>query len=115
MPMIARSPELLSWQKTTCSWSDGPGVCPPAWGPPAVLFSLWGIANTLVTVATLLIPSRLLADRGSGLAYCLRGPAGRDGNSRRGPMRHVLAGNWQARQSRYLDPRLEERPVGQKV
>src|ERR1035437_8299886 len=104
MPMIARSPELLSWQKTTCSWSDSPGVCPPAWGPPAVLFSLWGIANTLVTVATLLIASRILADPGLGLAHCLRGPARRDGNSRRGPMRLVLAGNWQECQFRYLDP-----------
>jgi hypothetical protein len=47
MPMIARSPVLVSWQKTTCSWSPGEGP------------SLWGIANTFVTVATLLIPSRL--------------------------------------------------------
>src|SRR5271166_2114089 len=55
MPMIALSPVWWSWQKTTCSWSAGPGR-------PV---SLWGIANTLVTVATLLVPSRLLVGPGS--------------------------------------------------
>src|SRR2546421_145042 len=40
MPMIALSPDWWCWQKTTCSW--------------------WGIANTLVTVATLFIPFRFL-------------------------------------------------------
>src|SRR6266849_2734551 len=53
MPMIAFSPVWWSWQKTTCSCS---GRAEP--------FSLWGIANTLVTVATLLIPSRLLVEPG---------------------------------------------------
>ena len=50
--MIALSPVRWSWQKTTCSWSAGPGRP----------FSLWGIANTLVTVATLLLSSRLLVE-----------------------------------------------------
>src|SRR5882672_10191895 len=55
MPMIALSPEWWSWQKTTCSW--------------------WGIANTLVTVATLLIPFRFLVEPGSEPAYCVHGVA----------------------------------------
>ncbi len=50
--MIALSPVWWSWQKTTCSWSAGPGRP----------FSVWGIANTLVTVATLLLSSRLLVE-----------------------------------------------------
>src|ERR1700750_3244447 len=55
MPMIALSPEWWSWQKTTCSW--------------------WGIANTLVTVATLLIPFRFLVEPGREPAYCVHGVA----------------------------------------
>jgi hypothetical protein len=63
--MIARSPEWWSWQKTTCSWPVGPRFCP--WAPvsPTAPFSWPGIANTLVTVATLLVPSRILVDPGS--------------------------------------------------
>ena len=70
--MIALSPEWWSWQKTTCSWAR-PAVCgaAPSW---------WGIANTLVTVATLLIPFRFLVEPGSepsvlraGVAYPVPG------------------------------------------
>src|SRR5271157_5790845 len=75
MPMIALSPVRWSWQKTTCSCSAAPGR-------PS---SLWGIANTLVTVATLLIPSRLLVEPGSEpsvLRAQARGPG--PGDARRG-------------------------------
>src|ERR1700733_3340375 len=61
MPMIALSPVGLSWQKTTCSWSAAPA------GP----LSLWDVANTLVTVATLLLSSRILVEPGSEPAYCV--------------------------------------------
>src|ERR1700722_11535103 len=63
MPMIALSPVGLSWQKTTCSWSASPA------GP----LSLWDVANTLVTVATLLISSRVLVEPGSETSVCPRG------------------------------------------
>jgi hypothetical protein len=65
--MIALSPVWWSWQKTTCSWSAGPGRP----------FSLWGIANTLVTVATLSSRPGSSLNRDRNQAYCLRGPAGR--------------------------------------
>ena len=78
----------LSWQKTTCSWSAGPGRP----------FSLWGIANTLVTVATLLISSRLFVEPGSQPSvWPAPGPrAGSSGCPKRtpgSPIRSVLAGN----------------------
>src|SRR6266496_6122354 len=57
MPMIALSPVWWSWQKTTCSWSARQVGCVPGAAP----FSS-GIANTLVTVATLLISFRFLAE-----------------------------------------------------
>ena len=53
--MIARSPVLASWQKTTCSWSAS----------PAEPLSLRDVANTLVTVVTLLISSRIRVEPGS--------------------------------------------------
>src|SRR6516162_2897771 len=56
MPMIARSPVGVSWQKTTCSWSAS----------PAEPLSLWDVAKTLVTVVTLLTLSRVLVEPGSG-------------------------------------------------
>src|SRR5215475_8375487 len=75
MPMIALSPVRWSWQKTTCS-------CPACsnWARPAGCVSgaapfSWGIANTLVTVATLLIPFRFLVEPRSEPAYCVRGVA----------------------------------------
>src|SRR5579863_8576329 len=67
MPMIALSPVGVSWQKTTCSWSAS----------PAEPWSLWDVANTLVTVATLLISSRILVETGSKQAYCVRGRTAR--------------------------------------
>src|SRR5580704_5959543 len=73
MPMIALSPVRWFWQKTTCSWSARPADGVPGTAP----FSSWGIANTLVTVATLLIPSRLLVEPGSEPGYCVRGLASR--------------------------------------
>jgi hypothetical protein len=66
--MIALSPDRLSWQKTTCSWSARPvppGFVHPGQTGQAEPFSLGGIPNTLVTVATLLISSRLLTEPGS--------------------------------------------------
>src|SRR6185312_38190 len=87
--MIALRPERWSWQKTTCScpacsnwaWPDG---C----GPEAASFSWWGIANTLVTVATLLIPFRFLVEPGrnkriacAGLRPCSADP-GMPGDAR---------------------------------
>src|SRR6202044_592460 len=68
MLMIALSPDRLSWQKTTCSWSARPvppGVCAPGSDRSVEPFSLGGIPNTLVTVATLLVSSRLLTEPGS--------------------------------------------------
>jgi hypothetical protein len=53
--MIALSPEWWSWQKTTCSW--------------------WGIANTLVTMATLLIPFRFLVEPGRNQGIACTGGA----------------------------------------
>src|ERR1700759_2984489 len=61
MPMIALSPVWWSWQKTTCSCSARPASCVSRAAP----FSYGGIANTLVTVATLLIPFRFLVEPGS--------------------------------------------------
>jgi len=60
--MIALSPDRLSWQKTTCSWSARPvppGDCAPGPDRSVEPFSLVGIPNTFVTVATLLVSSRL--------------------------------------------------------
>src|SRR5580658_3821646 len=63
MAMIARRPVLVSWQKATCSWSAS----------PAEPLSLWGVANTLVTVVTLLVPSRSGMNQDRIQAYCLPG------------------------------------------
>src|ERR1700678_3894729 len=82
MPIIALSPVRASWQKTTCSCS--------ARAEPS---SRWGIANTLVTVATLLIPSRFLSEPDNDkrmperARQALRGrrcPIGGPGRSREG-------------------------------
>src|SRR5580704_2564289 len=69
MPMIALSPVGVSWQKTTCSWSASPAEPLP----------LWDVANTLVTVATLLIRpgSSLNRDRIKRIAPGGRSPDGR--------------------------------------
>src|SRR5580692_1674787 len=63
MPIIARSPVRASWQKTTCSCS--------ARAEPS---SRWGIANTLVTVATLLLPSRFPVEPDKNKRMPERGP-----------------------------------------
>jgi hypothetical protein len=73
--MIALSPEWWSWQKTTCSW--------------------WGIANTLVTVATLLIPFRFLVEPGSEPAYCVhRVTAGSTGCAERRERADAFRTGW---------------------
>src|SRR5215469_12349443 len=73
MPMIALSPVWWSWQKTTCSNWARPAGCVSRAAP----FS-WGIANTLVTVATLLVPFRFFVEPRSEPAYCVRGVAARE-------------------------------------
>ena len=78
--MIALSPVWWSWQKTTCSWSGRSAAEP---------FSLWGIANTLVTVATLLIPSRLLVEPGSESSVLPARGRGRARTGERGEARCV--------------------------
>ena len=79
--MIALSPVGVSWQKTTCSWSAS----------PAEPLSLWDVANTLVTVATLLIPSRVLVEPGSGTSVLPAAAGGRAGSR----LLSVLIGNSQ--------------------
>ncbi len=84
--MIALSPVGVSWQKTTCSWSASPAEPLP----------LRDVANTLVTVATLLIRpgSSLNRDRIKRIAPGGRSPDGQVAGLRAGCF-SVLIGNSQ--------------------